>query len=109
VQAEFSGFSGADINMRCRTYPFQKKAPLSPGYWLVGRCVLTAPTARDFSAVAWSGRRFKSTLSKHFSTCSRLASFLFRKAVFPLENIQEAHREWGKASGTGSVVIKVQK
>jgi NADPH:quinone reductase-like Zn-dependent oxidoreductase len=31
------------------------------------------------------------------------------KAVFPLENIREAHREWGKASGMGSVVIKVQK
>jgi synaptic vesicle membrane protein VAT-1 len=31
------------------------------------------------------------------------------KAVFPLENIQEARREWGKASGMGSAVIKVQK
>jgi synaptic vesicle membrane protein VAT-1 len=37
VQVEFSGFSGADINMRRGTYPFQKKAPLTPGYCLVGR------------------------------------------------------------------------
>ena len=31
------------------------------------------------------------------------------KAVFPLEDIQEARREWGKGSGMGSIVIKVQK
>jgi NADPH:quinone reductase-like Zn-dependent oxidoreductase len=37
VQVEFSGFSGADINMRRGTYPFQKKAPLTPGYCLVGQ------------------------------------------------------------------------
>ena len=37
VRVEFSGFSGADINMRRGTYPFQKKAPLTPGYCFVGR------------------------------------------------------------------------
>jgi NADPH:quinone reductase-like Zn-dependent oxidoreductase len=37
VAVEFSGFSGADINMRKGVYPFQKKAPLTPGYCLVGR------------------------------------------------------------------------
>ena len=37
VQVEFSGFSGSDINMRKGVYPFQKKAPLTPGYCLVGR------------------------------------------------------------------------
>ena len=37
VTLEFSGFSGADINMRRGTYPFQKKPPLTPGYCLVGR------------------------------------------------------------------------
>jgi synaptic vesicle membrane protein VAT-1 len=36
VQVEFAGFSGADINMRRGSYPFQKKAPLTPGYCLVG-------------------------------------------------------------------------
>ncbi|KAI0548016.1 zinc-binding dehydrogenase [Xylaria curta] len=33
----FSGFSGADINMRRGLYPMQKKAPLTPGYCLAGR------------------------------------------------------------------------
>ena len=37
VRVEFAGFSGADINMRRGTYPFQKKAPLTPGYCLVGQ------------------------------------------------------------------------
>jgi NADPH:quinone reductase-like Zn-dependent oxidoreductase len=36
VRVEFAGFSGADINMRRGSYPFQKKAPLTPGYCLVG-------------------------------------------------------------------------
>ena len=31
------------------------------------------------------------------------------KAVIPLEDIQNAHREWAKGSGMGSIVIKVQK
>jgi NADPH:quinone reductase-like Zn-dependent oxidoreductase len=31
------------------------------------------------------------------------------KAVFSLENIRDAHREWGKGAGMGSVVIKVQR
>ncbi|KAK7909082.1 GroES-like protein [Apiospora marii] len=33
----YSGFSGADVNMRKGIYPFMKKAPLTPGYCLVGR------------------------------------------------------------------------
>ncbi|KAI0969551.1 zinc-binding dehydrogenase [Xylaria arbuscula] len=33
----YSGFSGSDINMRRGQYPLQKKAPLTPGYCLVGR------------------------------------------------------------------------
>ncbi|KAI2609391.1 protein indc11 [Hypoxylon fragiforme] len=32
----YSGFSGADISMRKGTYPFQRKAPLTPGYCLTG-------------------------------------------------------------------------
>ena len=31
------------------------------------------------------------------------------KAIYSLENIQDAHREWGKASGMGSILIEVQK
>ncbi|HSS16466.1 MAG TPA: alcohol dehydrogenase catalytic domain-containing protein, partial [Candidatus Dormibacteraeota bacterium] len=33
----FSGFLGADINMRRGTYPMQKKPPFTPGYCFVGR------------------------------------------------------------------------
>ncbi|KAI0909496.1 zinc-binding dehydrogenase [Ustulina deusta] len=33
----YSGFSGADIGMRRGQYPMQRKAPLTPGYCLVGR------------------------------------------------------------------------
>lgn len=37
VRVEFSPISGADINMRKGIYPFQKTAPLTPGYSFVGR------------------------------------------------------------------------
>ena len=30
------------------------------------------------------------------------------KAVSPLENIRDAHREWAEGSGMGSVLIRVQ-
>uniref|UniRef100_L2FAU1 Alcohol dehydrogenase zinc-binding domain protein n=1 Tax=Colletotrichum fructicola (strain Nara gc5) TaxID=1213859 RepID=L2FAU1_COLFN len=36
----YSGFSGADINMRKGVYPLQKSAPLTPGYCLVGTAEL---------------------------------------------------------------------
>jgi synaptic vesicle membrane protein VAT-1 len=34
---EYSIVSGSDVNMRRGTYPFQKKAPLTPGYSVVGK------------------------------------------------------------------------
>ncbi|KAI0446312.1 zinc-binding dehydrogenase [Xylaria telfairii] len=37
VAPTYSGFSGADINMRRGQYPMQRKAPLTPGYCLAGR------------------------------------------------------------------------
>ena len=36
VRVIYSGFNGADINMRLGRYPLQRKAPLTPGYCLVG-------------------------------------------------------------------------
>jgi NADPH:quinone reductase-like Zn-dependent oxidoreductase len=39
VQVLYSGFSGADVNMRLGKYPFQKPAPFTPGYCLVGNVV----------------------------------------------------------------------
>jgi hypothetical protein len=29
---EYSAFSGTDVNMRKGIFPFQKKAPFTPGY-----------------------------------------------------------------------------
>ncbi|OCL05565.1 zinc-binding dehydrogenase [Glonium stellatum] len=37
VRVLYSGFSGADINMRLGVYPLQRKAPLTPGYTFIGR------------------------------------------------------------------------
>lgn len=36
VRVLYSGFSGADINMRLGRYPLQRQPPLTPGYCLVG-------------------------------------------------------------------------
>ncbi|KAI1211992.1 protein indc11 [Annulohypoxylon truncatum] len=36
IVVKYAGFNGADVNMRKGIYPFQKKAPLTPGYCLVG-------------------------------------------------------------------------
>ena len=36
VKVEYSIVSGSDVNMRNGTYPFQKKAPLTPGYSVLG-------------------------------------------------------------------------
>ena len=37
IAVEYSIVSGSDVNMRRGTYPFQKKAPLTPGYSVVGK------------------------------------------------------------------------
>ncbi|KAI8165716.1 hypothetical protein K4K54_008209 [Colletotrichum sp. SAR 10_86] len=44
----YSGFSGADINMRKGVYPLQKSAPLTPGYCLVGTVKTNGPGASKF-------------------------------------------------------------
>lgn len=44
----YTGFSGADVNMRLGRYPFQKKAPLTPGYCLVGKVVRNGPGCSQF-------------------------------------------------------------
>ncbi|KAI1172261.1 zinc-binding dehydrogenase [Nemania sp. FL0916] len=48
IATEYSGFSGADINMRKGIYPFMKKAPLTPGYCLVGKVTSTGKGADVF-------------------------------------------------------------
>ncbi|KAF2108011.1 chaperonin 10-like protein [Lophiotrema nucula] len=48
VKVIYSGMSGADQQMRQGTYPMQKKAPLTPGYCVVGRIVSNGPSASKF-------------------------------------------------------------
>src|SRR6266849_9567378 len=37
LSVEYSIVSGSDVNMRRGTYPFQREAPLTPGYSVLGR------------------------------------------------------------------------
>ncbi|KAH0433382.1 zinc-binding dehydrogenase [Colletotrichum camelliae] len=48
VATIYSGFSGADINMRKGVYPLQRAAPLTPGYCLVGTVKTNGPGASKF-------------------------------------------------------------
>lgn len=50
LQVEFSAVSGADINMRKGIYPFQKKAPLTPGYSVVGKALSNGVGCKKFEA-----------------------------------------------------------
>ncbi|KAF2473593.1 zinc-binding dehydrogenase [Lindgomyces ingoldianus] len=49
VKVLYSGFSGADINMRLGIYPNQKKAPLTPGYCFVGRVHVNGSDCKKFT------------------------------------------------------------
>jgi synaptic vesicle membrane protein VAT-1 len=48
VAVEYSIVSGSDVNMRRGTYPFQKKAPLTPGYSVVGKVRSNGPGCSRF-------------------------------------------------------------
>ncbi|KAI1391899.1 protein indc11 [Hypoxylon trugodes] len=48
IKTEYTGFSGADVNMRKGFYPLQKKAPLTPGYCLVGTVNAVGESAKEF-------------------------------------------------------------
>ncbi|KAK2027156.1 zinc-binding dehydrogenase [Colletotrichum zoysiae] len=50
VATIYTGIGGADINMRKGIYPMQKKAPLTPGYCLVGTVKTNGPDASKFAA-----------------------------------------------------------
>ena len=43
VRVLYSGFSGADFNMRLGRYPLQRQPPLTPGYCLVGTVDRSGP------------------------------------------------------------------
>jgi synaptic vesicle membrane protein VAT-1 len=47
IEVIYSGFSGADVNMRLGRYPLQKKAPLTPGYCFVGSVAALGPNTSN--------------------------------------------------------------
>lgn len=49
IAVEFSALSGADINMRKGIYPFQRKAPLTPGCCVVGKVLLNGEGCGKFA------------------------------------------------------------
>ncbi len=48
VAVEYSIVSGSDVSMRRGLYPFQKKAPLTPGYSIVGKVRLNGQGSSKF-------------------------------------------------------------
>jgi NADPH:quinone reductase-like Zn-dependent oxidoreductase len=48
LAVEYSIVSGSDVNMRNGTYPFQRKAPLTPGYSVVGKVRLNGEGCANF-------------------------------------------------------------
>ncbi|RFU75641.1 zinc-binding dehydrogenase [Trichoderma arundinaceum] len=50
VKICYAGFAGADVNMRLGQYPFQRSAPLTPGYCFSGRVSVNGPGCSKFKA-----------------------------------------------------------
>jgi len=50
VAVDYSIVAGSDVNMRRGTYPFQKKAPLTPGYSILGKVLLNGKGCSTFQA-----------------------------------------------------------
>ncbi|RVX70164.1 hypothetical protein B0A52_05497 [Exophiala mesophila] len=48
VKILYSGFAGADLNMRLGRYPLQKKAPLTPGYCFAGTVSINGANCSRF-------------------------------------------------------------
>jgi synaptic vesicle membrane protein VAT-1 len=48
IAVEYSVVAGSDVNMRRGTYPFQKKAPLTPGYSVVGKVKINGQGSSRF-------------------------------------------------------------
>jgi len=49
LSVEYSIVSGSDVNMRRGTYPFQRKAPLTPGYSVLGKVRLNGKGSSKFN------------------------------------------------------------
>jgi synaptic vesicle membrane protein VAT-1 len=50
IAVEYTIVSGSDVNMRRGTYPFQKKAPLTPGYSVLGKVIINGNGCHRFEA-----------------------------------------------------------
>ena len=48
LTVKYSIVSGSDVNMRRGLYPFQKKAPLTPGYSVLGTVRLNGKGCSNF-------------------------------------------------------------
>ena len=48
LAVEYSVVAGSDVNMRNGTYPFQRKAPLTPGYSVIGKVGLNGEGCSRF-------------------------------------------------------------
>jgi NADPH:quinone reductase-like Zn-dependent oxidoreductase len=48
LEVEYSIVSGSDVNMRRGTYPFQQKAPLTPGYSVLGTVAVNGTGCSQF-------------------------------------------------------------
>jgi len=48
IKILYAGFAGPDIAMRCGVYPFQKKAPFTPGYSAAGIVQANGPNCKRF-------------------------------------------------------------
>ncbi len=48
LAVEYSVVAGSDVNMRNGTYPFQRKAPLTPGYSVIGKVRLNGEGCSKF-------------------------------------------------------------
>ena len=48
LAVEYSIVSGSDVNMRNGTYPFQRRAPLTPGYSVLGKVRQNGPGSSKF-------------------------------------------------------------
>jgi synaptic vesicle membrane protein VAT-1 len=49
IAVEYTVVSGSDVNMRRGSYPFQKKAPLTPGYSVIGKVHLNGEGCTRFA------------------------------------------------------------
>jgi synaptic vesicle membrane protein VAT-1 len=53
IAVEYTIVSGSDVNMRRGTYPFQKKAPLTPGYSVLGTVSVNGKGCHRFKVGDW--------------------------------------------------------